>query len=888
MGSSFAKPSVYVLLTLFCLPAFSQSVVVRRSSIAGHLPPRARPENDIGRLDPSTPLQHLSILLKPSPAQQADLDTLLADQQDPASPSYHQWLTPEAFAQRFGASSGDIATVTAWLRSQNLSVDGVSRGHNSISFSGLASSVEQAFGTELHRYRADGTAHFANAALPSVPATIAGKVAAIRGLHNFRLNPPKQALAARPKPRYTNSTGQFHYLAPDDVATLYDIQPLYAAGIDGSGQKIAVVGQTQLPLDDIRQFRTYFNLPPSDPTLTLVPNTQDPGIYPDDLVETDLDVEWAGAIARNAAISYVYSYDVVDALYYVIDQNLAPVVSMSYGLCEAQTAQSDLTAFRSYAQQANAQGITWIAASGDSGGNDCYGLSSRGNGILGVDAPASVPEVTGVGGTTLNEGSGNYWAANTGNHASILSWIPEKVWNDSGTSGIPSASGGGSSTVYFKPSWQTGPGVPADNARMVPDISFSASADHDAYLFYNDGSLGLVGGTSAGAPSFAGVVALLNQYLVSNGLQASPGMGNVNPRLYTLAQTVPGAFHDVVDGDNIVTSCSSRSRSCTTGPIGYAAGPGYDRATGLGSLDVFNLVSNWRTSSSNSVRPTAALSVRLTSPQPDTAAIVSTVGGANGITPTGSISFSANGADLGSAPLSGSAGIATASFSLNTSGLTSVLVRYSGDANYVASTITLGLMSLDGVVDAASYKRAFASGMIVAVFGGQLASQTQTTPGLPLPQSLGGTVATVNGVPASLYFVSPGQINMQIPPGLTTGSTAILKITNSLGQSVTGQMPIDAAAPGIFTDTNNALPGYPSAARGQQIALYITGDGGNGNPIVNVGGVRASVVYSGVPSWSVGVTQINFTVPPSVSTGAQPVTVTVANVTSAAATLAVR
>ena len=234
-----------------------------------------------------------------------------------------------------------------------------------------------------------------------------------------------------------------------------------------------VVGQTQLNLSDIQQFRTYFNLPANDPQVMLVPNTKDPGVVRGDLAEADLDVEWSGAVARNAAILYVYSDDVMDAVQYAIDQNLAPVLSMSYGLCEALTSNADATTMQSWARQANAQGMTWFAASGDSGGADCYDGSARTRTMgLAVDLPAAMPEVTGVGGTQLAESTGTYWnTSGDSNHASALSYIPESAWNDSALAGSPSATGGGASTFFAKPLWQTGAGVPGDNARDVPDVA---------------------------------------------------------------------------------------------------------------------------------------------------------------------------------------------------------------------------------------------------------------------------------------------------------------------------------------------------------------------------------------------------------------------------------
>jgi subtilase family serine protease len=580
-------------LTALAAPAQHNRIAGRidnthRMTLKGHVHPQARAANDEGRVAPSLEIPRITLVLRPSDAQQADLNQLLAAQQDPSSPEYHHWLTPEQFADRFGVSQSDIDQIKTWAEGQGLTVASVARARNGISLSGPASAVEQAFGTTIHNYRVDGEVHFANATDPSIPAAMQSVVKSIHGLSDFRLK------ARSVQPLYNSLTSSAHYLAPDDVSTIFNMRSLYNTGIDGSGQTIVVVGQTQVNLSDIEQFRTYFNLPANDPQVMLVPNTRDPGVRKGDLQEADLDLEWAGAVARNASILYVYSRDVMDAAQYAIDQNLAPVMSMSYGQCETLTSSSDAATLESWGQQANAQGMTWIAASGDSGAADCYDGTSRSPSGLSVDLPAALPEVTGIGGTQLAEATGSFWnTSNDANHASALSYIPETAWNDSAVEGSPSASGGGASTFFSKPSWQTGYGVPADGARDVPDISFPASPSHDGYLFFTSGKMQVVGGTSAGAPTFAGVVSLLNHYLSSNGRGSS--VGNVNPRLYSLAgSNSSAAFHDVTTGDNMVSAClSTRFRTCTSSAIGFSTGAGYDQVTGLGSIDAYNLVTGW-------------------------------------------------------------------------------------------------------------------------------------------------------------------------------------------------------------------------------------------------------------------------------------------------------
>jgi uncharacterized protein (TIGR03437 family) len=647
--------------------------------LRGHVHPSAQPQFDQGALDPATELSYVSLLLTPSPSLAAFLDS----QRNPASTDFQHWLTPEQFGDRFGLSVDDLAKITTWLQSQGLRIHDVARGRHWITFSGTAAQVGRALRTEIRRYRVNGVDHFSNATEPSIPAALAPVVSGFAGLNDFDYQPAYRN--SRLAPDY--NSGSSHYLAPDDFAAIYNLTPLYAAGIDGTGQKIAIIGRTDVDLADIRAFRKRFNLPAKDPQLVLF--GADPGTSAGDLTEADLDLEWSGAIAKNATIIYVYSRGINTSVQYAVDQNIAPVMSMSYGSCEL----ANQLGLRYIAQQANAQGITWIASSGDQGAATCDLSSTTPQASKGLtaDFPASIPEITGVGGTRFSEGNGSYWAStNSANGASALSYIPEVVWNDSVERNQLSASGGGASVLFTKPVWQTGPGVPADNARDVPDVSLAASPDHDGYLFQSSGTLRVVGGTSAGAPSFAGILALLNQYLVSKKILTQPGLGNVNPTLYRLAQSTSDIFHDITTGDNRV-ACEQDSPNCVNGLVGYAAGPGYDLATGLGSFDANRLVTEWTSGPSTTTSITATpTSFALT----DTLQLTATVIGSGKVSPTGSVTFLSNDILLGSAPLS-AGGVATLSVSgsLVGGGNGTISALYSGDTvfNASAGSVTLSL-----------------------------------------------------------------------------------------------------------------------------------------------------------------------------------------------------
>jgi subtilase family serine protease len=361
---------------------------------------------------------------------------------------------------------------------------------------------------------------------------------------------------------------------------------------------------------------------------------------------------------------------------------------MSYGGCEAQNSSS----IRSLAQQAAAEGITWVASSGDSGAAACDSASaSTATHGLAVNIPASFPEVTAVGGTTFAEGSGSYWSTTqASNGGSATSYIPETAWNDTPRRNQLTGTGGGASIYYAKPSWQSAPGVPADGMRDVPDLAFTASADHDGYLVVINGTLSIVGGTSAPTPAFAGVLGLLNQYLLKNGKITQAGLGNINPTLYHLAQTTGSVFHDITSGSNIVP-CTVGTPNCTTGSLGYSATAGYDRVTGLGSADINNMFANWSslvsstgTTTALSANPSTILSTASTvltarvSPSSGTAA------------PSGTVSFTTGSKSLGSAALTASGLSSTGALSVPASSLVSganaIVATYSGSTSFGGSS----------------------------------------------------------------------------------------------------------------------------------------------------------------------------------------------------------
>jgi len=701
------------------------------TALPGSKHPLAQAQFDSGRLAAGTRIQGISLYFSRTQAQEADLQALLAAQQNPASAQYHKWLTPDQFAARFGMSDADLAKVKSWLESQGFSIDSVARSRNVIRFSGSVAQVESAFATEMHHYalsvRGTTETHFAPSTALSVPAAIAGVVQAVHNLDDFR--PHSHAVSGKSvtaRPAFTSSQTQNVYFAPGDITTIYDVQKMYNAGYTGTGQTIAIVGQSAIAVSDLEAFQNAAGLTVKDPTLLLMPGTGTSSTFSGDESESDLDLEWSSAIAKGADVTFVYTgsninYGAFDALQYAIDNRLANIISSSYGTCETELGSSSL---ESVFAQAATQGQTIIAASGDDGSTDCFSfkaLTLAQREALAVDYPASSPYVTGLGGTEISTASSTYitsgsayWQAANGSDvtASALQYIPEQAWNEDSSNGLDSG-GGGASDLFAKPSWQTGvPGIPSDAKRDVPDISLNASTGLPGYLLctsdttywassqvascnsgFRDATTGLLtyaGGTSFAAPIFSGMLALINQQQNYN-----TGQGLINPTLYTLAadsSTYASAFHDITAGDN---DCRAGSANCS-GTIGFSAGTGYDQATGLGTIDLYNLANAWPASTGATLTGTTT-TVSASNPSPvvgatDTFTI--TVVSASGTTvPTGTVNITIDSGTAITGNTLTANGTLTYSTSFSTAGSHTIIAAYSGDATHSASTGTASVIA---------------------------------------------------------------------------------------------------------------------------------------------------------------------------------------------------
>jgi len=668
----------------------SQSVALQ-----GNVHPLAHAEFDLGAVSANMRLERLLLVLSPSAEQQTALDALVEAQQDPSSPQYQQWLTPDEFGAEFGASDTQLAQVTSWLAAHGFAIDEIPPGRRLVVFSGTAGQVFDAFRTEIHNYRVNGAMHIANASDPQIPAALAGVVDGVVTLNDFRRT--SQVATQRPfaaQPEY--SAGSTHDIFPADFATIYDLNPLYSAGTTGSGAAIAIAGRSNVSLSDVATFRSIAGLAANAPSVTV--DGADPGLVASDQLESTLDTEWSGAVAPAATITLVVAAstattDGIDlASAYIVNHATAPVVSVSYGTCEREMDATELAFYNNLWEQAASQGMSVFVASGDAGAAGCQSGSSTTGTSAAVNGLCTSPYVTCVGGTEFNEGANaaRYWSAtNSAAYGSALGTIPEEVWNESALDGGAGmwASGGGASVVYAQPAWQQNVSgtAAAGGMRAVPDVSLSA-ADHDGYFMVENGAFWIVSGTSVASPSFAGVMALVTAK--ENG----KGQGSANPRLYALTAADPNPFHPTPSGNNNVP-----------GVEGFSAdGATYNLATGLGSVDGALLVNGWNTSSPSDP-PTLALtptveSANLDAGSSETIQFTTVTGGSF----AGNVGFSVSGLPIGvtaewsTNPLTPASSASTNNVSLKltasqgaASGSTSVLVSAAGDGLTAEQTITV-------------------------------------------------------------------------------------------------------------------------------------------------------------------------------------------------------
>jgi subtilase family serine protease len=638
------------------------------------------------------------LLLAPSAAQQQALTAELANLQNPSSPSYHQWLTPAAFAASYANSASDVAQVSAWLQSAGFKVAPLPAGLGWIEFSGTVAQVEQTFQTQIHTVTTATGPRPVLAGTISVPAAliplVQGLVSLDGALATPALTTPQPVSFSVAQLAAQTAPGTAEALTPRLAAQLLHIDALQSAGVNGAGQTIAIASRSNVVSSDIDAFRTAFALPTMP--LSMIPAGPDPGLAADQ-AEATLAASWAGAAAPGAQIVLVpaattSATDGLDlSLAAIVDQTLAHTIAVGYSACEAGLSTAHQVFYSALYRQAAAEGIAVIAATGDSGASACYlaGSDTPVSSGYGVNALASTPWNTAVGVAAFGP------AGPAAGSASLAAWSPSSA-------GEPAyASGGGSSTLHPLPGWQP---VPAQFAsvtsaagthnRLLPDVVLPTAIDTGvnpglAYCLSGSASSGgctLVrsGGSSAATAMFAGIAALVAQ---KNGTQ-----GNLAPGLYALSGK-SGVFTDVQQGSTLL-NCVAGSPGCSaTGQIGFSAGAGYDLATGLGVPDAQALVADW---ASPEASGTSAVLVSITtSPatiNPSTlvtinAQVISQTGGA---TPTGTVLFynSTTSANLSSTPSPVQAN-GTASLSIEggfATGNNQIEAVYSGDSTYESAT----------------------------------------------------------------------------------------------------------------------------------------------------------------------------------------------------------
>ena len=812
-----------VFLFGMCTAVSAQSGA-RRESVH----PLTRSLRSTGHAAADLPMDRMLLMLKPTVDQQQRLDALIAAQQDPQAPEYGQWLTPEEFAARFSPSPKDIAAVAAWLEGQGLVIGEIARGGRTIEYSGTARQVELAFGTEMRHYVRDGVTHLANATEIAIPPELEGIIGGIASLNDFHAV-PQHHTQMNP---LTNLSRGGHGLSPGDFSTIYNLAPLWSAGYDGTGQTIAIVGRTNFLMSDVTGFRSMFGLPVNTPQVVL--NGSNPGLVSQgEEVEALLDVQWAGAVAKGATIKFVLSAntnttggDMLSSLY-IVNNNVAPVLSSSFGLCEAQLGSANAF-FNNLWQQAAVQGISVIVASGDSGsaGCDYGGTNHPATSGLAVSGIASTPYNLAVGGTQFNEAGADsvYWAATNSlatYYATAKAWIPEVVWNESSASGGLWSGSGGISSIYATPSWQVGTGVPASDPgtsghhRYIPDVSLSG-ASHDPYLVMLNGGLIGVGGTSAAAPSFAGIVALRNQKLNSRA-------GNPAAALYAMASQFPTAFHDVVTGTNAVP-CTAGTANCSGGMLtGFAAGPGYDLASGLGSVDAYNLVMNWPASAAVANGPI------ITSLSP---ASLPTSAAAQNLIITGT-GFKV-GARVSFGKVGGTASLLTPTAISATSASVTVAVGTLPGAWTVQVVNADGLKSVAANLNVTAPAPAISS-LAPASITGAAANQTITITGTNFQAGAKVNLSYAGGATTSLTpaTVTGTSIAVAVNVG-TTVRTWTLQVLNPDGKtSATSNLVVTAPAPTITSLNPSSLSGSTANQ-----TVTITGTGFQS-------GAKINLTYSG-------------------------------------------
>jgi hypothetical protein len=732
-------------------------------SVPGSVHPWARAQFDRGPA-PANLNGRMLMVLKRSPEQESALQALLASQQDPKSPNYHKWLTPEEFGKRFGVADSDVQTITSYLSAKGMNVGRVYGGHMAIEVGATPAQIKSAFQTEIHVYSVAGKTFYANNSNPKIPSALTGVVSGFAAMNNFKaaggsgagtqatLDPGTHTL----KPLYTttNSAGTTIYgVSPADLATQYNIPTLTTTptactpGGCGANVNVGIIGDSDINVSYINNYRTIFSLGANTPIVVVDGN--DPGVNGDAYIAYK-QIELVGAVAPKATI-YYYTSATTDydtgmnfALIRAIADDDVQVLLNGFQSCETALGTTGMELVNEATEQAAAQGMTVIAAAGNTGSAACEVPGTAGTATSGyaINGYASSPYLTAVGGTdffySTTSPATHYWTTNSGYKSIRNAPIPEQVWNDSypnysnssaGTSlefagggGISNA-GDGTSVPQAIPSYQFNNAKAkaiSSTSRIIPDVSFFAGSGGNlaegynsaAYLFCMNPSdcqttgtpqFTYSGGTEASSAVVAGAVALAVNKLASG---SAYGLGNINPSLYSLLTSAGGATiiaHDVQTGNNEL-QCTNGTPNCATSGgnfvmSGYAAGVGYDAASGLGSFDINSFVSNYAPLGTK----TSTVTLTIVDPSTNKAPVCGatpnctthstylkftvTATGSSG-TPTGDVVILVSSplqAEQSVETLTLAGGTASNTWNLLPGGTYNIYARYTGDGTYLPS-----------------------------------------------------------------------------------------------------------------------------------------------------------------------------------------------------------
>lgn len=517
-------------------PSFA-ATAPQRAVVHGEKLAKLAQAKPMGALDPQQSI-HFSVAL--NPRDEAAMKAFVASLYQPTSVNYHHFLQPGQFTAKFGPTAAQYQSVIDFLEGQGFTVTKTYSNRLLVDAVGTVGQLEQAFQIQMNHYQLDGRDFFATANDVSVPAAIAPMIAGVIGLDNLAQMHPQfasQAPADTHSPTTPRAATATSGYTPQQIHTAYNFAPLYQAGVNGSGETIAIATAYTYSPSDVSAFDSAFGL--SAPN---VQNVSVDGSTSQTNVETTLDLEWSHATAPNAKVMMYEGANsslstFTDVYNRIASDDLAQAVSTSWGTSEDNMSTATLNADDNIFAQMASQGQSVFAAAGDNGATDGSYF------YLETDYPSIDPYVTACGGTTLTLNSDNTYNS-------------EQGW---------SGSGGGESDYFGEPSWQTGTNVPQDGYRQSPDIALNADPN-TGYSYYFNGSWGVAGGTSFVAPQMAGTFALVDQDRASHGLGV---IGQADPAIYSLASNAYGDFHDATSGNNGYYNC----------------GPGYDNVTGWGSID---------------------------------------------------------------------------------------------------------------------------------------------------------------------------------------------------------------------------------------------------------------------------------------------------------------